>query len=104
MCSRSIAASDASKSPLSFCVKDEGRRVMKLSSISIGEQWKLGGSPTGCCVGVVMVGAGAGRKYPVSLPLCRIGTLYTLEDVADAADDAEPFIVEVVAMDVSAKD
>jgi hypothetical protein len=73
--------------------------VMKLSSISIGEQRKLGGSPTGCCVGVVMVGAG--RKYPVSLPLCRIGTLFILED---AADDAKPFIVEVASMEVSASD
>ncbi len=77
---------------------------MKLSSISIGEQWKLGGSPIGCCVGVVIVGAGAGRKYHVSLLLCRIGMMYILEEVADAVDDAEPFIVEVAIMDVSARD
>ena len=101
MCSRSIAASDASRSPLSLCVKDEGRRVTKLSLISIGEHWKLGGSPAGCCVGVIMVAAGAGRKYPVSLPLCMMGMLYSLED---AADEAELFIVEVVAMDVFARD
>ena len=75
--------------------------MTKLSSILIDEHWKLGGSPTGCCVGVVMVVAGAGRKYPVSLPLCRMGMLYSLEDVVD---DAELFTVEVVAMDVSASD
>jgi hypothetical protein len=33
-----------------------------------------------------------------------MGMLYTLEDVADAVDDAEPFILDVVVMDVSARD